>query len=191
MNINDLSTIIRERKTYYAFDYTEEDIPDELINTIITNAIWAPTHKLTQPWRFIVLAGKHKEKIGEYMADYYRTMYSEEEFSEERYSETKNYALNATLIAIVFTPSKKLPEWEEIAAISCAVQNMWLSCTALNIGGYWDTGRATIEYVNNTIALATEEKCLGIFYMGFLKKNLQQRSRRRKPLAKKLSKHIL
>ena len=33
----------------------------------------------------------------------------------------------------------RLPEWEEIAAVSMAVQNMWLTCYANNIGCYLST----------------------------------------------------
>lgn len=34
-------------------------------------------------------------------------------------------------------PGKAMPEWEETAAVSCAVQNMWLMATALGLAGYW------------------------------------------------------
>lgn len=32
-------------------------------------------------------------------------------------------------------PDKLQPEWEEMAATSCAVQNMWLQGTALGLAG--------------------------------------------------------
>ena len=187
MFIESLSKIIKERRTHYASDFTDQSISRENIEIIVENALWAPTHKLTQPWRFAVLEGTHKEDIGLYMANYYRTLFSVEDFSEQRFEETKEYAKNASMLAILCKPSTRLPDWEEIAAVSCAVQNIWLSCTAMNIGGYWDTGSATIKYVENSIELKEGERCLGIFFMGYLKDNLIEVNRKRKPLSKKLS----
>jgi nitroreductase len=188
MNFEELTQIIKERRTTYAYDFSEQKVSKETIEAVVTNGLWAPTHKLTQPWRFIVLEGQHQQDLGQYMADYYRKLYTEKEFSNERYETTKSYAENATLLALVFQPSKiaQLPEWEEIAAISCAIQNMWLSCTAMNLGCYWDTAEATMEY-GKRIQLEEGERFLGIFFMGHLKEDLELGNRRRKPLSKKLS----
>ncbi|TCI90376.1 nitroreductase family protein [Tenacibaculum sp. M341] len=188
MTFETISNLIRERRTTYAYDFTEEKIDKATVEKIVSNALWAPTHKLTQPWRFVVLEGVHQNELGEFMADYYRELYTEEQFSNERYEATKSYAKNATLLAVIFQPSKRaqLPEWEEIAAISCAVQNMWLSCTTLNIGCYWDTAEATMEY-GKRIPLEEGEKFLGLFMMGHLREGIEIGNRKRKPLSKKLS----
>ncbi len=63
-------------------------------------------------------------------------------------------------------PNVTIPEWEEIAAVSCAVQNMWLSCTALNIGCYWSSPKS-ITNAKNFLGLSENERCLGLFYMGY------------------------
>ena len=38
---------------------------------------------------------------------------------------------------------KSLPKMEEVAAVSMAVQNMWLTATAHGVGCYWSTGGVT------------------------------------------------
>ncbi len=189
MSFDALSGLIRNRKTNYAYDFSENSLTDETIKEIITNGLWAPTHKLTQPWRFVVLQGEHPKKISEFMASFYRKLYTEDEFSKTQFEATKTYALNATMIGIVFSPKKKaqLPEWEELAAISCAVQNMWLSATALRLGCYWDTSIATITYGNNYIELVENEQFLGVLMIGKLKENLPSTNRKRKPLSKKVT----
>lgn len=188
MNFEILTQLIRERRTTYAYDFSDRKIDKEIIEAIVSNALWAPTHLHTQPWRFVVLEGNHQQELGEFMAEYYRNLYDEKQFSTERYEATKSYSKNATLLAVIFQPNKKakLPEWEEIAAISCAVQNMWLSCTALDIGAYWDTSGATMEY-GKRIELQQNEKFLGLFLMGHLKEGIEKSKRKRKPLSKKLS----
>ncbi|WP_435262559.1 nitroreductase family protein [Tenacibaculum sp. nBUS_03] len=191
MLFEELTQVIQNRRSHYAYDFIDKKISKDTIEKIVNNGIWAPTHKLTQPWRFVVLEGEHHKDLGKYMANYYREIYTEEEFSNQRFEETKSYPEKATLLVLIFQPSKRsnLPEWEEIAAISCAVQNMWLSCTSLNIGSYWDTGIATINYINDSITLEDNEKCLGVFYMGYLKDDLPKVNRKRKPLSKKISWH--
>jgi nitroreductase len=47
-----------------------------------------------------------------------------------------------------------------------AVQNMWLTCTALGIGSYWSTPAATSR-MQKFLHLPEDEKCLGLFYMGY------------------------
>ncbi len=188
MNFEELTKLIRTRETSYANNFLKKEVTKEIIKKIVSNALWAPTHKLTEPWQFIVLDKKTNTLFDNYAADYYRKMYDKEQFSDEFYENTKVYSENATLIAIILKPSKriKLPEWEEIAAISCAVQNMWLSCTSMNIGCYWDTGKATLAFLNSHLKLNEIEKCLGVFYIGYLKNNLPKKNRKRKPLSKKL-----
>ena len=58
-----------------------------------------------------------------------------------------------------------IPEWEEIAAVSMSVQNMWLSCTVNEIGCYWSSP-AIINSLNNFLQLKSNQRCLGLFYMG-------------------------
>ena len=188
MNLEIISKFIKDRKSTYAYNFSEKKISRKEIEAIVENALWAPTHMHTQPWRFVVLQGKHQEELGEFMADYYREAYTEKRFSEERFKATKNYSKNATLVSVIFQPNKKakLPEWEELAAIACAVQNMWLTCTAMNIGAYWDTSIATMEY-GKRVRLKESEKFLGIFFMGYPKEGIEVHQRKRKPLSEKLS----
>ena len=189
MNFEELTKVIHTRKSTYAYDYSDKKIDKKTIESVVTNALWAPTHLATQPWRFVVLEGKHQLDLSQFMASYYRELYTEKQFSNERYEATKTYAKNATLIGIVFTPNKKakLPEWEELAAISCAVQNMWLSCTTLDLGSYWDSSLATMEYGKEYVNLEKDEQFLGVFFMGHIKEDVPQVRRKRKPLSKKLS----
>ena len=66
-------------------------------------------------------------------------------------------------------PNESVPEWEEIASVSMAVQNMWLVSTELNIGSYWSSSKL-VSYVHEFIKLKEGEKCLGIYYMGHFDK---------------------
>jgi nitroreductase len=183
-----LTNIIRERRSIFADDYLDKAIPREIIEEILTNATWAPNHKMTQPWRFVVLRGLQREKFGTFMAEYYKTRLPPEDFPPDRYERVLTYPLQAAcMIVIILTKSTKviIPEWEELAAVSCAVQNIALSCTAYDIGGYWDSCDACIAYAH-MLGLGDMEKCLGFFYMGYYDPEKYRSAKRRTILTKKV-----
>ena len=72
----------------------------------------------------------------------------------------------ACIIAINMKVSGKIPEWEELAAVSCAVQNMALTAQALNVGAYWSSP-PLIDHLGDFLSLNYDEKCIGLFYMGY------------------------
>ena len=65
------------------------------------------------------------------------------------------------------TTTKNIPETEDIAAVACAVQNIYLSVTVYGLGGYWTTGGITyIERAKSFFGLGEQDKLLGFFYIG-------------------------
>jgi len=64
-------------------------------------------------------------------------------------------------------PEKRIPEIEEIAAVSCAVQNMYLTATAYGAGCYWSTGGPTFwDEAKDFFDLTPDDKLLGFLYVG-------------------------
>ncbi|HMQ62270.1 MAG TPA: nitroreductase [Flavilitoribacter sp.] len=175
MEPEQLNDLIRRRRAVFppSFD-REKPIPGNLIRQILENANWAPTHRLTEPWRFIVFQHRALERLGDYLGEQYRQRTPPESFSEKKLEKTlQNPRRSACVIAICLhrDPENRVPEWEEIAAVSCAVQNMWLSCTAYGIGCYWSTPASILEAAS-WLELPEGERCLGLLYMGYPVENL-------------------
>ena len=106
----------------------------------------------------------------------------------EKYNLLKEYPLNsACVIGIVMVRNLKinLPEWEEIAAVSSAVQNMALTCTAHNIGSYWSTSAGAVDYVKQ-FGLTENEKSLGLIYVGYYPEDLEPSRKKRTPIIREL-----
>ena len=190
-DIGKISKNIRRRRSIFADQFIKKNIPSKLLDEILTNATWAPNHKMTEPWRFIVFKGKYLEEYGQYMAEYYKDFYAKQlppEALEEKLAYLRDYPLNAAcMIGIILVRNTKidLPEWEEIAAVSSAVQNMALTCTANNIGNYWSTKSVAIDYVSQ-FDLAENEKSLGLLYLGYYPDDLRLSKKKRTPLSKKV-----
>lgn len=189
---NKISKIIRTRRSVYADEFFKQNIPDELLNEILINATYAPTHKMTEPWRFIVLQDNYLEQLGSFLADYYKDFYSQKFSAEEaieKYNLLKEYPLNsACVIGVVMVRNRKidLPEWEEVAAVSSAVQNIALTCTAHNIGSYWSTSAGAIDYLKQ-FDLAENEQSLGLIYVGYYPEDLEPSKKKRTPVSNKVT----
>lgn len=183
-----ISSLIRQRRAIFPKSYLDQEIPAELITEILENAHWAPTHKRTEPWRFKIFHSlKSRQDLAAFIANDYKQHTNPDLFSEVKQNEMAGKPLqSACTIAICMQrdPAQSLPEWEEIAAVACAVQNMWLTCTAYHIGSYW-ASPGFINRMATFLELAEGEKCLGLFYMGPIDPALQVPGWR-SPLADKL-----
>ncbi len=164
-----VSELMRRRRSIFPKTYNQKPIPRELVEEILENANWAPTHRLTEPWRFKVFMENSLVRLGAYLADFYKKNTPEADFSEAKYQKSlESPRRSACVIAICMKhdPAGGVPEWEELAAVACAVENMWLTCTSHGIGCYWSTPKAALE-ADEFLQLETRERCLGLFYMGY------------------------
>lgn len=180
-----LSEIIQSRRSVYPDSYTAQEISEELITQILESANYAPTHRLTQPWRFSVLVNGAKDKLGVAFGKIYKATTPPEKFLQKKYDSFAQKTAQASVIIAIQIQfhEDKLPAWEEIAAVACAVQNMALTAESLGIGAYWSSP-AMIDHLGDFLQLNTNEKCYGIFYMGY--HNAPPRAANRTPMAEKV-----
>src|SRR5699024_11053288 len=109
---------------------------------------------------------KGLSKLGAELARIYQEITSEKEYNPKKAEKTKEKATSANVaFAIIVHYSGRVPEWEELAATACAVQNMWLAAHSLGIGSYWSSPQ-TIQHLDGFLDLDENQKCIGLFYMG-------------------------
>ena len=169
-NVDEFNQLIRNRRSVFPKQFEEgKKIPDDIINQILENATWAPSHGLTEPWHFIVFTGDGLKKLAKFQSGLYKET-AGEKFKEDKYKNLQNNPLKAShVIAICMKrdPTKKIPEQEEMEAVATAVQNIYLTVTAYGFGGYWTTGGVTYnEKAKPFFGLGAEDKLLGFFYIG-------------------------
>ena len=63
-NVSEINECIRTRRSIYPVQFSSRKVHKELIETLLENARWAPTHKLTQPWRFKIYYDKAADNFG-------------------------------------------------------------------------------------------------------------------------------
>ena len=162
-----LKELIQKRRSIFPATYNDTPIPKEIIDEVLESANWAPTHKKTEPWRFKVLRGAALERLSVFLSERYKATTPADKFSAKKYEKLgKNPKKADTIIAICMQrePEESLPEWEELAAVAMAVQNMYLTCTAHHIGCFWSSPKVALE-ADEFLGLQDGEKCWGLFYM--------------------------
>ena len=167
-NAKILQNIIEERRSTFPKDYTDAEIPQHILDEILSNAVLAPNHKRTKPWRFKVFKGGEKQQLGLELQTIYKNTTAETHFLQKKYDDIGFKVSKANAVfSIVVNFSGLVPDWEEIAAVSMAVQNMYLTCTAHNIGCYWSSPKI-VEQLKESLTIEENQQCLGLFYMGSL-----------------------
>ena len=85
-NTDEFNHLIKHRRSINTNMFTGEPVDDQIINKMLDNAVWAPTHKLTEPWRFIVFTGDGLMKLAHFQANLYKKIHDKTgDFKEEKY----------------------------------------------------------------------------------------------------------
>jgi nitroreductase len=171
-NVEEISHLLRNRRSVFPDQLAAgKQIPEETVREILENATWAPNHGHTEPWHFVVFSGKGLNTLADFQSQLYKAG-AGERFKEATYQKLqKNPLLASHVIALCMKrdPNKKHPEIEEVEAVACAVQNIYLSVTAYGLGGYWTTGGITYNAeAKSFFGLGEEDKLLGFFYLGYI-----------------------
>lgn len=183
-----LNQLVRSRRSVFPDQLDAgKKVDDDIIREILINATWAPNHGKEEPWRFIVFTGEGLKRLAAFQSGLYKEE-AGESFKEATYVKLQQNPLKAShIIAIGMKRStnKNIPETEDIAAVACAVQNMYLSLTAYGLGGYWTTGGVTYrEKAKPFFGLGENDKLLGFFYIGHVA--IASTGAKRQPLDEKV-----
>lgn len=165
--------LIRFRRSINQAFLRPDEVDNKIIEEMLEAAMYAPSHGRTDPWRFTVFTGEARRALGETFAASYKLGTPAEKYKEENETAQRERVWLAPVwISIGMQPSGKFPEWEEIAAVSCAVQNMNLIAASYGLGSYWTSGLVTLhEHTVKFVGLAPPAKTLGFLYIGYPKEN--------------------
>lgn len=141
---------------------------DDAVRRMLAAAVAAPDHGLVRPWRFVVLRGAARERLGDAFAA--ALVARRPDAGDAAVEADRSKPLRApVLIAVVSAPqpSIKAPEWEQLASAAAATQNLLLAAHALGFGAMWRTGWfVDADEVRAELGLAATEKLVGLVYLG-------------------------
>jgi nitroreductase len=170
-NLSEITDLIRNRRSLMPEQFSDRKVHKEQVELLLNNAIWAPTHGMTQPWRFKVFLGDGKNKLKEFLPELYKTKTAPDKFKQVKYERLFSRLDRVSVVVMLCMErdkSEKIAEIDEIQAVACSVQNMMLTCTAYGLGSFWSSPSFIhSDEMKNFLGLGPSDKCLGIFYVGY------------------------
>ena len=193
MQNSQLIALIKSRRTCYQFLSKQTNPLTSLeITQCLEAAIWAPNHKLTQPWRFWVVGKNNQQTLAIIYADN-RASKNAEPDSENYRSLYKKALEKFMAIPQVILVGQTLAEdditiKEDYAACACAIQNFQLMAWQQLIGVQWSTG-PILDDSRTYSALniqSNQIRLIGALYLGKVdaqcKESSLKSAAKRKPL---------
>ncbi|RYY52874.1 MAG: nitroreductase [Chitinophagaceae bacterium] len=170
MNPESFNELARNRRSTFPDQFAEgSPVDDAIVQEIVTNALWAPNHGKAEPWHFTIFSGEGLKTLSTWQSELYKET-TPDNFKEATYLKLQKQPLQAShVIALCMkkTPNKNIPEWEDLAAMGAAVQNIYLGVTAYGLGGYWTSGGVTSrEKAKEYFNLGPDDKLMGFFLLG-------------------------
>jgi len=189
-----LSHLIRNRRSVKPVDMdVARPVPEDLIWQFLENGTWAPTHGLTEPWKFHVFAGGARASLAEALPKIYREVTPPVEVREDKLAKLGQNPLLAPVVIACCVEKRggeKIPFLEEVEAVACAIQNVMLSATAAGLGSFWSSppvlGSAAF---GQWLGQGEGDVCVGLLYLGWPKSGRVTAVVPRKPVAEKVVWH--
>ena len=155
---------------------SDEPISKELIEKILEAGTWAPSHYRTEPWKFFVLTGDSRIRLGKTLAKIEEQQMedSTNESSQKKLTKIEEKPFRAPLIIAVAVMPSDHPRaliQEEHGAVYAAIQNMLLAAHGVGLGGYWRTGKPAYNpEMKLLFHLPDNGEILGFLYFGHPKR---------------------
>ena len=166
---SNIATIIKNRRSTKPVVMNGKKIPDDQINLLLELADWAPTHGFTEPWRFVVYTTA--SDFSHQHAELYKQSTTIENFDQAVYNKLYDQGDKASHVIIALMKRgnlPKIPAIEEVEAASCAVQNILLGATALDIASFWSTGGMALRLpMKEFLNLGDDDHVIGVLYLGY------------------------
>lgn len=146
-----------------------EPAPDDAtVEHLLQAAIRAPDHGVLRPWRFLVLRGDERLRLGDLLVRAKRDR--EPDLDNEAQEKLRAKPLRAPMVLVAVAEvveGHRVPVLEQIVATGAAVQNIMVAAHALGVGAMWRTGSlASSRIVKEGLGFADKDEIVGFIYLG-------------------------
>lgn len=163
---DDFAELVRARRTHMLVD-REREVPIQLIERLCELGNWAPNHKKTWPWKFAIVTGEGRARLGEaFAADMHERDVGDE---GKRLKTLTKYTRTPATLVVGCTPNDH-PTFhaENRDAVAAAIQNILLGATAAGLSSFWSTP----PVIDSARALERcgfdpDDRIIGLIYLGW------------------------
>lgn len=181
-----IAAAITDRRTIKQF--LPAPVAPDVLTRLIELAVWAPNHRLNEPWRFYVLTGDARGRLGEVAGAITAAKVSaaggDPAVTARKAGEAAIAWSSVPTLLYVTMLSDPNPEidLENYGAVCCAIQNFTLAAHALGIGTSWSSGAvAAAPELLTLVGASANERMVGLLRVGYLDPALPAPKSRRTP----------
>lgn len=182
----DLAEIIRTRRSIASF--THQPVPVTLVRELLETAVYAPNHRLTEPWRFVILTGGARDRYAEIRRDMVLEGMTNTDEAARQLAAGGTYHKFAQvplylLVVMGQNPNPEVDQ-EDYAACCCVIENFLLLAWERGLGTSWKTFKRDPR-LRELAELLDGERVVGIIHVGY--PTDEDRSGQRKPIAESIT----
>ena len=138
------------------------------IETMLAIAARVPDHGKLVPWRFIVIEGEARQRVGETIAAAF--LADEPGADPARVAQERGRLTQAPLVIAVVSrakPHPKIAEWEQMLSAGAATMNLVLAANAMGYATSWLTHWYSFDRrILDALGLEPEERLAGFVHIG-------------------------
>lgn len=160
---------IMTRRTVPQVKMAEPGPDDAALNRILEAGSAAPDHGKLAPWRFVVIRGEARGRLGELFVKALPEINPEigpVDIEKQRTGPLRAPVIIAVVAALA-PDHPKIPVIEQICSAAAAAQNMLIAAHAMGFAGKWSTGKnAYNATVKKGLGLGDHEEIIAFLYLG-------------------------
>ncbi|MEQ1699814.1 MAG: nitroreductase [Ilumatobacteraceae bacterium] len=164
-DLDALAALIRRRRTSLLLDPVRT-VPPAIVEQLCELAQWAPNHKRTWPWRFAVVEGEGRARLGHVIAE----AMAERGDPAEKVAKARTKYLRAPSLLVVGSAEgdSELRTAENRDAVAVGVQHILLGATAAGLASYWGScPKGANDVVAELCGFAPGTFVAAIVYLGW------------------------
>ncbi len=139
------------------------------IEQLLDAGAQAPNHYKVRPWRFVVIEGAARERMGDVMAEVFLRKFPAvppEALQKERSKPLRSPVIIA--VGVDEPSGPKVLEIENLCAAAAACENILLAAEATGLGGHWRTGEAARDPdIKRFLGLGENQPLIAFLYIGY------------------------
>jgi len=163
---------IKDRRSIKQF--RTQPVSREAIARLIEAAVWAPNHRLNEPWRFYVLDGASRDRLGQIAHQITERKLlksgAQPALAVRNAAEAAAAWANVPALIYVSVLRDANPEIDEenYGAACCAIQNLSLMAHAAGLATSWSSGAvAAAEELKTLVGAGPNERMVGLVRVGY------------------------
>ena len=164
----DLLHLLRTRRSVAPHLLGQPGPTPEELEALLTIATRVPDHGRLTPWRFLVIEGEARARIGDVIAAAFLADQPQADIT--RVEQERNRLARAPMVVAVVSRSRphvKIPEWEQALSAGAVAMTLVIAANAMGFSTSWLTEWYAFDRrILETLGLEPDERIAGFVHIG-------------------------